>query len=123
MAVVGFIYHIATCGDWERALRDGTYTTSTIGRTLADEGFIHAADLGQVTGVANRYYKGVPDDLLVLVIDTELVRAEIRYEEVAGAAAPYPHIYGPLNADAVIAACPLLPEPGGDFMFSPGSSP
>ena len=70
------IYHIATRGDWERARRSGEYTTSTVGRTLAEEGFIHASGQGQVNGVANRYYRDVPDELLVLVIDTERVRAE-----------------------------------------------
>jgi uncharacterized protein (DUF952 family) len=115
---VGLIYHIATRADWERAQCDGEYTTSTIGRTLADEGFIHASGPAQVTGVANTYYRGVPDDLLVLVIDPERVRSEIRYEDVPGADAPFPHIYGPLNADAVLAAWPLSPGPDGEFSFT-----
>ena len=117
------IYHIATRANWERARRDGQYTTSTIGRTLAEEGFIHASGPEQVADVANRYYKGVPDDLVVLVIDADRVLAEIRYEEVPGAAAPFPHIYGPLNADAVLAACPLPVGQDGEFAFSPGSWP
>src|SRR5579859_7433439 len=32
---VSLIYHIAAAADWEQALRDGQYTTSTRGRTLA----------------------------------------------------------------------------------------
>ena len=35
------IYHIATAADWAQAQRDGQYATSTRGRTLAEEGFIH----------------------------------------------------------------------------------
>ena len=112
------IYHIATRGDWERARRAGEYTTSTVGKTLAEEGFIHASGPGQVNGVANRYYRGIRDELLVLVIDTERVRAEVRYEAVPGADAPFPHIYGPLNADAVIAARPLPAGPDGTFTFT-----
>lgn len=116
-----FIYHIANSADWERARRDGEYTTSTIGRTLAEEGFIHASQAAQVAYVANRFYRGVPGDLVLLVIDPERVRATIRYELVPGAGAvPFPHIYGPLNADAVLAARPLAPGPDGSFAFSPG---
>jgi uncharacterized protein (DUF952 family) len=116
---VSRIYHIATRADWERARRAGEYTTSTIGRTLAEENFIHASGPGQVTGVANRYYRGLRDELLLLVIDPERVLAEIRYEDVPGAAAPYPHIYGPLNADAVVAVRPLPAGPDGTFAFTP----
>lgn len=112
------IYHIATRGDWERARRAGEYTTSTVGKTLAEEGFIHASGPSQVNGVANTYYRGVRDELLVLVIDTERVRAEVRYEDVPGADAPFPHIYGPLNADAVIAVRPLPAGPDGTFTFT-----
>ena len=121
--MVNRIYHIATRADWERAERDGEYTASTIGRTLAEEGFIHASGPAQVTGVANRYYRGLRDELLLLVIDPERVLAEIRYENVPGADAPFPHIYGPLNADAVVAVRPLTAGPGGTFAFAPEAWP
>jgi uncharacterized protein (DUF952 family) len=116
------IYHIATSADWERALRDGEYTTSTIGKTLAEEGFIHASGPSQVVGVANAFYKGVVDDLVVLVIDPERVRAEIRHDYIPEAGATFPHIYGPLNANAVLAAWPLTAGPDGEFgTFTPWS--
>jgi uncharacterized protein (DUF952 family) len=108
---MALIYHIATTADWEQARRDGHYTTSTIGRTLAEEGFIHAGTAEQVPLVADRYYRGRPD-LLLLVIDTDLLDSELRYEHVPGEDLPYPHIYGPLNASAVTEARPYPPEPG-----------
>jgi uncharacterized protein (DUF952 family) len=118
-----FIYHIATRADWEQARRDGEYTTSTIGRTLAEEGFIHASQSSQVADVANRYYRGIRDELVVLVIDPGRVRAEIRYEHVPGTGAdPFPHIYGPLNADAVLAARPFSPATDGTFSFPPAAA-
>ncbi len=113
------IYHIATRSDWEQARRDGAYTTSTAGRTLAQEGVIHASQAAQVAGVANAFYRACPDDLVLLVIDPGRVRAEIRYEDVPGPGAPFPHIYGPLNTDAVLAARSLSPGPDGEFTFSP----
>jgi uncharacterized protein (DUF952 family) len=112
-----FIYHIATAGDWDQALADGEYTTSTRGTTLAEQGFIHASTAEQVGPVANLFYQGLPD-LLVLVIDPDRVRAEIRPEPVPDWDAPFPHIYGPLNTDAVVMVRPLAPGPDGQFSFS-----
>jgi len=103
---VTVIYHIAEAADWERARRDGQYTMSTRGRTLAEEGFIHASTAEQVPLVADAYYRDAPD-LVLLVIDTERVRPELRYEQVPGQADPYPHIYGPLNLDAVTETRPF----------------
>ncbi len=114
-----FIYHIATSADWARAGQDGTYTMSTRGRTLAEEGFIHTSTAGQVALVANAFYRGEPD-LLLLVIDAARVDSEIRYEPVPGHAQPYPHIYGPLNIDAVVRTCPFEPDSDGQFSFRPG---
>jgi len=116
---VSRIYHIARAADWERALSDGEYTTSSVGKTLAEEGFIHASQGSQVKATANKFYRDVPGDLVVLVIDTSRLRAELRYEDVPGAELPFPHIYGPLNTGAVVAAWPLLPGPHGTFEFVP----
>ena len=109
------IYHIATVADWEQARRDGEYITSSRGRTLAEEGFIHASTATQVAWVANSFYAGVPD-ILLLVIDTDKVSPVIRYDPVPGRDESFPHIYGPLNPDAVVDAVPL--EPGSDGMFT-----
>jgi uncharacterized protein (DUF952 family) len=113
---MSFIYHIATASDWAQARRDGEYTISTRGRTLAEEGYIHASTAAQVASVANVFYQDLPD-LLVLVIDADRVGPEIRYEQVPGADAPFPHIYGPLNVDAVVDTRPLVAGPDGEFTF------
>ena len=112
------IYHIATAAEWGRAREDGEYTTSTRGRTLAEVGFIHASTAGQVAWVANSFYQGVPD-LLLLVIDTGRLGSALRYDRVPGWDEPFPHIYGPLSPDAVVDALPLEPGPDGAFTFTP----
>ena len=119
-AVSGLIYHIATRADWDRALADGEYTRSSLDKTLAEEGFIHASQASQVTGTANKFYRDVTGDLVLLVIDPGLLGSEVRYEDVPGADLPFPHVYGPLNVDAVIAVRPFAPGPDGTFAFISG---
>jgi uncharacterized protein (DUF952 family) len=114
---MSLIYHIATAADWAQAQAAGEYTTSTLGRTLAEEGFIHASTAEQVAPVANLFYQGRPD-LVLLVLDTGRVRPEIRLEPVPGWDEPFPHIYGPLNTDAVVESRPLEPDADGRFSFA-----
>jgi uncharacterized protein (DUF952 family) len=113
------IYHLAIASDWAQAQRSGEYRISTRGRTLDEEGFIHASTESQVAPVANAYYRDA-EDLVVLVIDPGRLRAEIRYEQVPGSEAPFPHIYGPLNADAVVRTLPLDRNAEGQFHFTAG---
>ena len=114
---MGVIYHIAFPADWKQAQDDGEYTMSTRGRTLEQQGFIHAGQAHQVAPGANAIYSE-DDDLLVLVIDEGCVKPDIRYEAVPGWDDPFPHIYGPLNLDAVTAVCPLKRGPEGRFTFA-----
>jgi uncharacterized protein (DUF952 family) len=114
--MAGLIYHIALAEDWERARAAGEYTVSTRGQSLEQAGYIHASRSHQVAGVANAIYQDAPD-LVVLVIDTDRVRAEIRVEQLAGMDGAFPHIYGPLNTDAVTEVRPFRPGPDGQFAF------
>jgi len=114
---VSRIYHIAVRADWERALTDGVYTRSSVDKTLAEEGFIHASQESQVARTANTFYRDAAGPLVLLVIDTGLVGPEVRYDDVPGAELPFPHIYGPLNVEAVLAAVPFAPGPDGTFGF------
>jgi uncharacterized protein (DUF952 family) len=115
------IYHITPASTWEQARRDGQYTMSTLDKTLAEEGFIHASTAAQVAQTANKFYQGVPD-LLILSIDVGRVRPEIRWEQVPSSDDPFPHIYGPLNVDAVVRTAPLVPGAAGRFAFAADES-
>lgn len=89
--------------------------------SLAEEGFIHCSTPAQVAGVANRFYRNA-GDLLLLVVDPVLVTAPIYWEapSLAGDDTPpapgaFPHIYGPLNMDAVQQVIAYEPDAGGVF--------
>jgi uncharacterized protein (DUF952 family) len=101
------IFHLALAADWEAARAAGEYAVSTLGRTLAQEGFIHASRADQWAGVRERFYADVVEPLVLLVIDPDLLTAEVRVEHVADADETFPHVYGPINVGAVVEARPL----------------
>ncbi len=100
------IFHIATAADWDGAERTGSYTTSTRGRSLAEEGFIHASRADQWPGVHERFYADVSEPLVLLVIDTDLLDVPVAEEAVPGGET-FPHLYGPLTTAAVVQVVPL----------------
>ena len=111
------IFHIATAADWRRALDSGSYTTSTVGRSLAEEAFIHASRRDQVQGVFDRYYRGLGEPLVLLTIDTtRLGDAEVVVEPVGDDT--YPHVYGPINRTAVVDVAPLDRRGGTETLMS-----
>ena len=97
------IFHLAESGHWAAAQASGSYAQSTRGCTLAEEGFIHASSAEQWPVVRSRFYADYPGDLVLLTIDPDLLHAELRLEVgdiVTGES--FPHIYGPLDVDAVV---------------------
>lgn len=92
------IYHITTEPEWETAQQNGVYTSPS----LSSEGFIHCSgDDGQVYGVVERYFSG-KTNLVKLVIDTDKLNSRFIYEWSPSTADTFPHVYGPINLDAVI---------------------
>ncbi|MBO2455580.1 DUF952 domain-containing protein [Actinomadura barringtoniae] len=97
------LLHIAERRHWESAEASGeSYAMSTLGRTLADEGFIHcSADQAQAEGVLANFYTAVDRaDLVLLIIDPARLGSEVRHEPADGQL--FPHIYGPIPLTAVI---------------------
>jgi glutathione S-transferase len=112
------IYHIAEVSDWQAAQVSGDYRVSTRGRTLADEGYIHGSRREQVLGVAEAIYADA-GPLLLLSIDPARLSSPVRDDEVAPGIV-FPHIYGPIELEAVVAVAPL--ERGTDGRFALPSS-
>ena len=102
------IFHLATVPAWDAAQASGSYTVSTIGLDLADVGFIHCSQAEQVDGVHDRYYGGVTEPVIRLTIDTDLLTSPWQLDDVPGQPLPFPHVYGPVNVDAVVAAEPYV---------------
>jgi uncharacterized protein (DUF952 family) len=109
------IIHICQCHEWQTAVEIGEYRPNS----LVAEGFIHCSQPKQILHIANRFYPGVPD-LMLLWIDPQQVKAEIRWEAVLGD--DFPHIYGPLNLDAVISVKEFVPDASGVYHTVPDIS-
>jgi glutathione S-transferase len=124
-----FLFHVATEADWAEARAAGRYERSTYGRSLAEVGFLHAsASHAQLHGVLSSYYADVREPLRLLVIDPDRLTSPWRMDPVRGAPAPFPHVYGPLNLDAVVDTAPLTRAEGGRWTYrrslgSPTSPP
>lgn len=103
------IFHITPRSDWQQAQRVGVYRAAS----LETEGFIHCSNADQVVWVANQFYQGVPDLVLLHINPTKLT-AELRYDEIE-TGDRFPHLYGALNLDAVEQAINFSPQADGTF--------
>lgn len=81
---------------------------------FALDGFIHCTDSPEeMAHVANVLYKSNLDPHYYLYIDKTSVRASVRYED---AGHKYPHIYGALNRDAIVAVRDAGRDAQGNFL-------
>jgi uncharacterized protein (DUF952 family) len=102
------ILHITTDAGWAAAQETG----SLVSPSLADEGFIHCSTRAQVVATANRIFRG-SGDLLLLEVDPAKLTATLKWERATDVGDEFPHIYGPLNLDAVVGTRPLPEGPDG----------
>ncbi len=113
----GRVLHLAERGIWAAVGRGGegtphtAYTGSTRGLCVDDVGFVHLSTATQLPAVMAAYYADVPaEDLVLLVVDLPTLEGcgvPVRWEDVEGADQPFPHAYGPLPRQAVVAALDL----------------
>ncbi len=102
------LVHLCQKQDWQQAQAQGYY----ISKSISQEGFVHCSQPHQILQVANRFYKQVPG-LALLWMDPEKISPEIRWEYSDGAL--FPHIYGPINLDAVVSVTDFNPDEDGIF--------
>lgn len=104
------IVHIAARADWESARSSGSYAHAS----LASEKFIHCSTPDQFLSVANYNFRN-SSDLVLLVIDTEKLQAEVRHENLEGGLTLFPHVYGHIAVAAVTDVIAFAPDRDGVF--------
>ena len=92
------IYKILPRADWAAACSSGRYEGSPVDRS---DGFIHFSTAAQAPETARRHFAGQLD-LVVLAVEAEALGAALRWEPSRGGDL-FPHLYGALPADQVVA--------------------
>jgi len=114
------IFHITTQSAWDQAKNAGEYRAAS----LLTEGFIHCSTISQVVPVANLYYKD-ESKMLVLMIEPTLLATDLKWEAPSGGTPPpgvpegdqFPHIYGPINLDAVVNTLDLVRSANNEWVL------
>jgi len=111
------IYHVTSRQTWQEAQQRGEYRADS----LESEGFIHCSTETQILPVTENFYKGQAG-LVLLKIDPAFLGSELLWEPPAGDPPPgipkgelFPHIYGPINLDAVVKVYDLETNPDGSY--------
>jgi uncharacterized protein (DUF952 family) len=117
-----YIYHLAPAERWFNRPVETEYLPAE----YENDGFIHCtagADL--MLAVANRFYSQVPGDFVLLALEEEFVLAPVHWEQgvppdgsspEADLAPIFPHIYGPINVDAVQEILKAVRAEDGSFV-------
>lgn len=111
------IFHITTNKAWLAAQTQGFYAHDS----LSAEGFIHCSTSQQILAVADAFYRG-QSGLVLLDIRPNQLQSEIRWEPPAESLPLqmrtnelFPHVYGPINLDAVDQVVDFKPDSRGLF--------
>lgn len=115
-----FILHITSREAWLQAQSHGHYSAES----LTSQGFIHCSTSAQVLHVAEEFYKE-QSGLVLLVIDPKRLASKLKWEAPSGGTPPagvssdqaFPHIYGPINLEAVIQVVDFHPGSDGKFFL------
>lgn len=107
------IFHLVKKNDWKEHKKDSRYYPES----LESEGFIHCSSGKDIEATANLLFNG-EEHILLIVINTTLIEPDLKYENDEDTGIKYPHIYGPLNLDAVIDKIELAAEDDGSYQIS-----
>lgn len=102
MSETGTIFHIAKSADLAAMGSGQAYRCAS----LDTEGFIHCCDRHQLRGVVSRYYADV-DDVQLMLIDVDKLDVPLVHENTVGGSELFPHLYGPVNAEAITQCIPF----------------
>jgi uncharacterized protein (DUF952 family) len=113
--VSDFILHLTSRAAWTAAQSQGQVSADS----LAGQGFIHCSKVEQILRVANSIYAG-QSGLVLLLLDSRLLKSELRWEPGTDLASElFPHVYGPINLEAVLQVLDFAPAADGKFHLPP----
>ena len=108
------VLHMCTAGEWAAAQERGVYRAGS----LDDVGFVHCSDRGTVHLPANRVFAG-RGDMVLLEVEIAALDVPVRWEPadppMPGPSPWFPHIYGLIPVEAVVAVHDFPPGADGTF--------
>ena len=108
----GFTFHLVPREYYEAQPDDQDYRPEPM--VAGRETFIHTTEGAQnLADTGNRYYTADPREYWVLVIDKSRVKSPVILEDPNRI---FPHIYGPLNRDAIIEIKEVKRDAQGRFL-------
>jgi uncharacterized protein (DUF952 family) len=115
------IHHLAPAADIQALGPGQPYLPAG----FAADGFVHCTGtLAVLLEVANRFYQAQPGAFVVLDLDPVRLTSPVRYEAPGPPAAPdsplagvlFPHVYGPINPEAIVSVRPAARSADGHFL-------
>ncbi|KRB86414.1 hypothetical protein ASE00_06815 [Sphingomonas sp. Root710] len=100
-------YKILTLPQWA-ALEDGSFDGAPVDQA---DGYIHLSTAAQAAETLSRHFAG-QTDLVIAAVDLDALGEAVRWEPSRGGDL-FPHIYGRLTLDVVIAYGPVEYETDG----------
>lgn len=108
----GLTFHMVPLEYYEAQPEDEDYRPEPV--RAGRENFIHCTDGAQnLADTGNRFYTGDPREFVALVIDKGRVASPVIYEDPNRI---FPHIYGPLNRNAIVEIKPVPRDAAGRFL-------
>ncbi|MGN6484723.1 MAG: DUF952 domain-containing protein [Thermomicrobiales bacterium] len=106
----GITYHLVPADVWS----EQKGATEYLPEAYPQDGFIHCTNgLDELVKVANLFYTADPRTFLTLILKTGKITSDVRYDDPNET---YPHIYGPLNTDAVVGELVVSRDADGTFL-------
>lgn len=107
--IAGVTYHLVPEPVWDERGGDVTY----LPEAYDADGFIHCTNgLDPLLTVGNMFYTDDRRPYSVLVLEMDRIQSDVRYDDPDEM---YPHIYGPLNTDAVVGSFKVIRDTDGSF--------
>ncbi len=81
---------------------------------LREEGFVHCSTVEYFWRVAPNFKD--MEELVILCIDENKLKAEVRFEDGDNCGRAYPHVYGLINNDAILKVLPFHRDEKGSYI-------
>jgi uncharacterized protein (DUF952 family) len=106
------VYKIVPKSLWQNAKENGVFAGASID---LEDGFIHFSTREQLRETADKHFHG-QSDLMLIAVDAAALGSQLIYEVSRGGAL-FPHLYAPLEFNAVLSEQELPLDDTGRHIF------